>query len=427
MRKSLKLLGVLGLISILTLGLYSNGLNVNGTGAKATAMGGAFIGLADDYSAVFWNPAGLTQMKESSFSIMGDLVFPTMTYKSDLLGIDASSKKKVYPIPFAGYFKVLSPKAVIGFAVYAPSGIGAAWKGEDLTNLTFPDPTIYKWESMILAVTAAPTFAYKFSDKFSIGIALNLNYGMLNEDMPGIGQYKERIKAMGFGATIGALFKPHKIISIGVSYRTPSKFKLKGTSEMPGAALFGLAGESDIERKITWPMWLGVGIALKPTDKLTITADAQYTKWSGLKTVDAVFDEPTWKAPLPPLGGASLEDMYTLDLQWKDATQIRFGIEYLVTKCMALRAGYYIDPAPGPETRLNIMLPSPDGSWLSFGIGLNKPKFNLDFSIEYNVWGKDRTCGDTLEELAAAAAGLAMPGIHGAKILAIGFGFTYKL
>ncbi len=36
----------------------ANGVYVPGVGTRASAMGGAFIGLADDYSAVHWNPAG---------------------------------------------------------------------------------------------------------------------------------------------------------------------------------------------------------------------------------------------------------------------------------------------------------------------------------------------------------------------------------
>lgn len=32
-------------------------------GARASAMGGAYIGVADDYSATFWNPAGLAQLR----------------------------------------------------------------------------------------------------------------------------------------------------------------------------------------------------------------------------------------------------------------------------------------------------------------------------------------------------------------------------
>src|SRR5687767_8190011 len=34
-----------------------------GLGARAIGMGGAFIGLADDWTAIYWNPAGLSRLK----------------------------------------------------------------------------------------------------------------------------------------------------------------------------------------------------------------------------------------------------------------------------------------------------------------------------------------------------------------------------
>ena len=37
-------------------------LNI-GIGARASGMGGAFTGLADDASAIYWNPGGLTQLQ----------------------------------------------------------------------------------------------------------------------------------------------------------------------------------------------------------------------------------------------------------------------------------------------------------------------------------------------------------------------------
>ncbi len=87
MKSFLKLPVLLALIVTMSLGLYSNGINLNSNGSKAIAMGGAFIGLADDYSAVFWNPAGLTQMTEKNLAIFGADVLPKITYEFDLLGI----------------------------------------------------------------------------------------------------------------------------------------------------------------------------------------------------------------------------------------------------------------------------------------------------------------------------------------------------
>ena len=39
-----------------------------GVGARALGMGGAYTGVASDYSAIYWNPAGLAQMQYSEFS-----------------------------------------------------------------------------------------------------------------------------------------------------------------------------------------------------------------------------------------------------------------------------------------------------------------------------------------------------------------------
>jgi long-subunit fatty acid transport protein len=44
------------------------GASGTGVGARALSMGGAYTGVANDYSAIYWNPAGLAQMQYSEFS-----------------------------------------------------------------------------------------------------------------------------------------------------------------------------------------------------------------------------------------------------------------------------------------------------------------------------------------------------------------------
>lgn len=50
-----------------------------GVGAKAIAMGKTFSAIADDGTALFWNPAGLEQMKSREFSAMHALIFEDRT------------------------------------------------------------------------------------------------------------------------------------------------------------------------------------------------------------------------------------------------------------------------------------------------------------------------------------------------------------
>ncbi len=42
----------------------------HGVGARALGMGGAFVSIADDATAAYWNPAGLAKVEKNAFSIM---------------------------------------------------------------------------------------------------------------------------------------------------------------------------------------------------------------------------------------------------------------------------------------------------------------------------------------------------------------------
>ena len=49
----------------------------HGVGARAIGMGSAFVAIADDSTATYWNPAGLTNVKKNSFSAMYSDTFRT--------------------------------------------------------------------------------------------------------------------------------------------------------------------------------------------------------------------------------------------------------------------------------------------------------------------------------------------------------------
>lgn len=49
---------------------YANEVLAIGVGARALGMGGAFVGIADDSTAVYWNPAGLPQVQHVDISVI---------------------------------------------------------------------------------------------------------------------------------------------------------------------------------------------------------------------------------------------------------------------------------------------------------------------------------------------------------------------
>jgi long-chain fatty acid transport protein len=398
----------------LTTGLTANGLNLNGTGAKSDAMGGAFIGLANDFSAAYWNPAGLAQIAKASFSLYVADILPAGTYVVEPYGIDARSVPAHYLIPGLGFFTPLGKKFVVGVYLYAPSGAGAEWEGEDLAPLT--GGQAFDWKSKLGIFTVSPSVAYKVSDKFMIGATVDINYGMLTMDQPspGIGQYSEDLKGWAASGTLGLLVKPSEKFSIGLSGKLPFTAKLSGDVTIPALEESPYPTMDTGTREAAWPLWLGGGIAFKPTNKLTITADVQYTNWKKLQTIPVNFENEAWQG----LFGEGGKFDQTYDLLWKDTFQYRFGAEYRLSDSFALRGGYYIDENPGPIETQNILLPEFKYNWFTAGFGYQSSKIVIDAAIQYGVGGDIAVPLDTPSP--------AMPGLHGMTMWVPSLNFTYK-
>lgn len=402
--------------------MMANGLNLNSNGAKALSMGGAFIGLADDYSAVFWNPAGMIQMQGPTLSLYFADVIPTATYQLDMLGIDAKTETKHYLSGSVGFFKPIADnKIVLGIYGYVPSGLGAKWNGDELLMLTKATGKggPYEWESMLGVITVSPAIAVKLSDRFSLGASLNINYGMLTMKRPAAGQYEEDLSGIAVGFTLGALFKVNDKFQVGATVKTPFDVKLSGDATMAGIPAISamIPTESPAEREASWPIWAGLGFAYKPSDKLTLTADFQYTNWGAMTDIPISYENTSW--------ALLFNEASRFELQWQDALQIRFGLQYMLSETFALRCGYYNDPSPNPKRDLlnthNILLPETSYNFATFGLGIISGKLKIDAAVEYG-FGSDITI---LPAEVHPTAG--MMGTHGVNILAAGVAVTLGL
>ncbi len=411
--KTKKLLLGLAVLALVSTGLLANGLNLNGLGSRAIAMGGAFMGLANDYSAVFWNPAGLTQLRHPQFFLSGTVLVPKGTYAFAPAGVDAKTLGRIYQAGILGYLHPIGDSIVVGLAAYTPSGIGTEWDGVALSPLS--GLTAFDWESMFGVFTLSPVLAVKLSEWVSVGATFNVNYALLNTKKPanlgpaGFSQYTEKLHGWAYGATFGIHIRPAPWISIGGTYRTQSTVTLKGTADMPGAALLSLPTSSDASRGATYPMWFGGGVAIKPIPSLTITADAQFTNWKKLQQIDVVYSNVGWETFFAPAG--------TILLKWENKTQFRFGLEYMVNANWAVRAGYYTDKDPSPDATLNILLPQVTYNAFNIGIGYSNDRIAFDIGMEA-LFGNKATAP-------LPPVGV-MPGVHGMDIYAPNIAFTYK-
>ena len=407
----------------------SNGLNLNGLGSKAVAMGGAFIGLADDFSLIYWNPAGAGFLRQPLFgSYVTDLI-PTNHYEVTLapdLTIKAKTKLSHYLGFLAAYYRPLTDNLVIGLGTYTPAGLGANWNGQDFQPMTAG--VNYDWTSKIGMISISPLIAWRVSDSLSLGATFNVNYGMFSlkrwagemqlGTLVDLGQYEESLHGWGWGLTLGILAKPADWLSAGLTVKTPSTIYFKGTATMFTLGYLGYPENSGLKRNIRWPWFVGAGLALKPTSDLTITADAQWTGWSVIKSMNTTYLDPVWAMMMAQTGKNSLI------MDWKDRLQLRFGLEYKVKSNFALRAGYYYDPTPTPDYSLNVLLPSFNFQGIAAGFAYEWKGLSINWGLEY-LAGKKREV--TINELIAAGTlDQAMPGIYRMNLIVPSVSVAYK-
>jgi len=417
------------LVMVLASGAFANGLSLNSIGTRALGMGGAMVGLADDATSIYWNPAGMSNVPGTFVGLYVTGITPSANYawSYPTFGIDIDTKAEtimhVAPNLFATY---QTGDWTFGLGVYVPAGLGVKWKGEELTGIS--GGTAFEWESLVGAVSISPTVAYQVSEAFSLGLSANIYYAFFDLKRPAqviapntYAQYSEESTGTGYGVTIGAQYKINEMFTLGATYRSQATVKMSGTAKNPFFANAGAPTESEFDRDVSWPTWIAGGLAVKATECWVITFDVQYSQWSKTQDVlTAEYKDPQWAAMMEASGGDQFE------LHWKDATQIRLGTEYLVTKELALRAGYYYDPAPAPDETLNILFPSSTNNTITFGAGYRAGQWDFQFGAEY-LMGKERVISDDLNNPGNPFEGFVneQPGTHQMDIFAWSLGVGY--
>ena len=134
-------------------------------GSKAASMGTAFVAIADDPSAILYNPAGLTQLTGTNTYSGATAVIPTSEYESPSGESDETDFQVFFP-PHLYISSDLNTETIaLGLGVFSPFGIGGRKWGED-------GPTRYiSTESTIATISVNPTFAWEITPSLSVGLA----------------------------------------------------------------------------------------------------------------------------------------------------------------------------------------------------------------------------------------------------------------
>lgn len=368
---------------------FAGGFQINEHSARAMGMAGAFTGLANDASAVYFNPAGITQLTGTNFLAGITLIAPSAKFTGPTPLTTESEMESQLFTPFNFYVTHQFSKSFhAGLGVNNQFGLGTKWEE--------------KWPGRYLAVDTeirsfffTPVIAYAFSDQFSISAGALISIAdvtiirMNRLEDPVTKEKKPDAKVdmegdgNAFGFTAGILFKPSKQFSVGASYRSEMKFDFEGTLTTTPPTLdftHPLAGPQsvklpagDVKAPLTAPQNLSVGIAFMPSDELSITADFQYIGWSSYDSLKVnaenfYFDPPTNTVKETSVGR-----------KYENTFIIRAGAEYLISDIFTIRGGVLYDRNPVQDEYVEPTLPDANRIGINVGFGY---KFSKNFHID---------------------------------------------
>ncbi len=349
--------------------LQAGGWNNTLLGCRAIGLGGAFAGLANDPSAIFYNPGGLVfQENRMSLAINGFYIWPTFEYTPPSGNTIRSRYESPLPQFFLAYKS--SQKLSLGLGFYVPyAGSGVDWKQEDLG---FP------FRSSLGVYSITPTVAYQVTENLSVGLNLNFYTAKfhLKTEMPSSGTMTTEETGSAQSASLGLFYRYPGRGSLGFTVRGPAKIRLQGVTEMPFGP-YELKFDSETVIRLPWDF--EAGISFSAGDRLTLTADAQYTLWSVLEKV-----EKTIKG-IPYSGDHHYDEM----MNFKNILILRMGAEYSFPQGIFLRGGIGFDRYATPLESLSISNIDVDKLTLLGGFGIRMGRIGIDFASAYG-WGKER-------------------------------------
>ena len=390
--------------------------DADGIGARAQAMGNAFIGIADDYSATYWNPAGLAKMQKSELT--GDFNYLRFNNNASYMGttsVDNLKATKLNTIGLAykfpttrgslvmsvGYNRFKNYDAFLNLFGYSTlsNDLGFDLENDDgqWEYYNF-DQNIQQNEEIVedgyMSLTSLAA-GMAMSPRFYLGISINFlggyhNYlfdysqtdinNSYNQYPADFYQYSQHqsinSKFRGFIFKAGGMFLLTDKLNLGMAVELPTSIHVREVYAASDVLTFddGYASDMDLgsgewEYLIKYPLKVSGGIALN-LQKILLGVSFEYIDWASVK-----FDIPDGWGLNQDYRDMLAENKYFRE-DFRSVLSYSGGGEFRVFGTgLKLRGGYRYIPSPyiGTENNLN-------RKYYSTGFG-----YELDQNTELNA------------------------------------------
>ncbi|OVE76671.1 hypothetical protein BVX98_05140 [bacterium F11] len=374
--------------------------NQAGISTKATAHGFSFAGVADDPSAVFYNPAGLVQVKGIQ-AILGATVLDIKTEHATLAGIKDTTASNLPLVPnfYLSWSDIDSPWA-FGLGVYSPFGLITEWKDDSFAQY-------YATESKLLMYAVNPTVAFAVNDHLFFGAGLDffnvydveLNQKVIDISGGGTeGDGKLSADGTGWGYNLGVLWKPHEKHSLGLAYRSQVNVVVEGETTVTNipavtaGALFGGASsfKTGTSSEFKFPQSVLLGYGFRPSGRWTIFADYEWVNWTTVEETKFNYEQN------------ALGLTQSVPRNWKSTNNLGVGAEWAMSEVVDLRFGGLVYEQVVPSSTLEAAVPDSSRWALTFGTGIHLGNTTLDFG--YNaIFFNDRSINNDQEDTVFAS------------------------
>jgi long-subunit fatty acid transport protein len=304
-----------------------------GVGGRALAMGEAYVAVANDASAIFWNPAGIANVKS------GDFFAGYTNWPADINLYSAAFVKKTSIGHLGGSFTILN------------TGVMNRTTGYD-NNGNFSGTFSYEdW-------AAGLTYARFLTDRFSFGT----NFKIIREKLA---DWDKTSWAVDIGTYYETGFKSLRLGLAILNFGPDMRFDVKDVDGVPVADPYnghvnglddngdGIVDNDTQEKAVPLPLTFRAGIAFEVLE----TADSK-------ATLSAEIAHPS-----------------------DNRERYNFGGEYWFQNLIAIRAGWKINADEGGFTAgAGIKLPVLSGAYFDYAYndlgklqGVHRGSFSLNF------------------------------------------------
>lgn len=414
MKRGLVLFTVVLAVAAFAATAWAGAFRIPEAGTRAMGQANAFVGQADDPSAVHHNAAGITQLEGTQILVGMNRITPETDFTNDTTFTKDTMVDDIFNVPYFFYTNHLGDSAWwLGLGINAPFGLGTEWD-----DTTFFNGALEAFANSALAgvplvtktsleiVKLAPMFAHKLNDRFSYGFGPE--YYQVQEIIydggSTTGPYKVTGDGDGFGFGLSGIYQATDALRVGLSWHSEvtAEIDVKATN-FPTSGL-PFTGNASVDLNL--PATLAVGVNYQASDAFSFNLDLDQTMWSA-------YDKLEFKS-----GGATLR---TVNKNYDDVTAIRLGGSYKVDDNWTVRAGYLTEPTPVIEETFDPRLPDADATAIFLGGGYDTGQWAVNGA--YMALTKDTRNVDSDEP-----AGLAFvyDGKYESTIGIIAFDLTYR-